>query len=102
MPVRRGSCWGSGAARPATAAVGGRLVRGFDVVAEQARLDDAVTAADVVMTGEGRVDASSFDGKVVGGVVARCRASGTTCVVIAGDIVVDVDVSASRCAPVSV
>lgn len=78
----------------AMAAVGGRLVRGFDVVATQVRLDEAVAAADVVVTGEGRVDASSFDGKVVGGVVTRCRAAGGTCVVIAGEIDPDIDLGA--------
>ena len=50
------------------AALGGRLVPGFDLVAEHLDLDDRVAAADLVVTGEGYLDAQSLDGKVVGGV----------------------------------
>lgn len=70
----------------ALAAVGGHLVRGVDVVAEHVGLDAAIAEADIVLTGEGRVDGSSFAGKVVGGVLARCRSTGTTCMIVAGDI----------------
>jgi glycerate kinase len=51
------------------AALGARLEPGFDVVAQAAGLDAAITGVDLVVTGEGRVDASSFAGKVVGGVL---------------------------------
>ena len=56
------------------AALGGRLVAGFDLVAEHVELEERVAAADVVVTGEGYLDAQSLDGKVVGGVceLARC------------------------------
>ena len=48
--------------------LGARLVPGFDVVAEAVGLDARVGRADLVVTGEGRLDASSWAGKVVGGV----------------------------------
>jgi glycerate kinase len=51
------------------AAIGARLEPGFDVVAGEADLEDAMVDADLVVTGEGRVDATSFAGKVVGGVL---------------------------------
>ena len=51
------------------AAIGARLEPGFDVVAGAAGLDDALDGADLVLTGEGKVDATSFAGKVVGGVL---------------------------------
>ena len=62
------------AARPAgspggLAAIGARLEPGFDVVAGAAGLDAALEGADLVLTGEGKVDATSFAGKVVGGVL---------------------------------
>lgn len=51
------------------AAIGARLEPGFDVVARAAGLDRALETADLVVTGEGRLDRTSFQGKVVGGVL---------------------------------
>ena len=56
------------------AALGGQLVPGFELVADELDLYDHVEAADLVITGEGHLDAQSFDGKVVGG-VAQISAS---------------------------
>ena len=53
----------------ALAAVGGRLVPGFDLVADEIDLRDRIDAADLVITGEGYLDEQSFEGKVVGGVL---------------------------------
>ena len=50
------------------AALGAQLVDGFDPVAEEVELEDAVSTADLVITGEGHLDKESFNGKVVGGV----------------------------------
>lgn len=58
------------------AALGARLGSGFDVVAGLTRFDDALDGADLVITGEGRLDASSFEGKVVGEVLARAEREG--------------------------
>ena len=52
------------------AVLGGHLVPGFSLVAALFDLDRRIGRADLVMTGEGRVDATSFEGKVVGGVLA--------------------------------
>jgi len=51
------------------AAIGAHLEPGFDVVADLVGLEDALVAADLVVTGEGKLDATSFAGKVVGGVL---------------------------------
>jgi glycerate kinase len=51
------------------AAIGAQLEPGFDVVARAAGLDRALEGADLVVTGEGRLDRTSFEGKVVGGVL---------------------------------
>jgi glycerate kinase len=64
---------GSGAAgglAGGLAAIGARLEPGFDAVAEALDLDDALDGVDLVVTGEGRLDRTSFEGKVVGGVLA--------------------------------
>lgn len=53
------------------AALGARLEPGFEVVAEAAGLRDALEGAHLVVTGEGRLDPTSFAGKVVGEVLGR-------------------------------
>jgi len=57
----------------ALAALGGRLLPGFELVADELDVFDHLEAEgpgriDLVITGEGRLDATSFAGKVVGGV----------------------------------
>ena len=59
------------------AALGGRLVSGFELVAEHVDLEERACAADVVVTGEGHLDAQSLDGKVVGGVCGLAADDGT-------------------------
>jgi glycerate kinase len=69
------------------AAIGARLEPGFDVVAQHAGLDAALAGVDLVVTGEGSVDATSFEGKVVGGVIDWATSEGVPgCAVIAGQI----------------
>jgi glycerate kinase len=51
------------------AAIGATVASGFDVVADLVGLEAALDGADLVLTGEGRCDATSFTGKVVGGVL---------------------------------
>jgi glycerate kinase len=63
---------GSGAAgglAGGLAAIGAELRPGFDVVAATVGLPQLVAPADAVLTAEGRLDATSLDGKVVGGVL---------------------------------
>ncbi len=63
---------GSGAAgglAGALAALGATLMPGFDIVAEEVGFDEALRNADIVITGEGELDDTSFSGKVVGSVV---------------------------------
>ncbi len=50
------------------AALGARLVPGFDLIADLVDLPHRLERADAVVTGEGHLDLSSLDGKVVGSV----------------------------------
>lgn len=68
------------------AALGARLVDGFEAVAAAVDFDSAITATDLVITGEGRLDASSFEGKVVGSVIQRAGARGRPVLAVAGAI----------------
>ena len=67
----------------ALAALGGTLVPGFELVADEVDLYDHLEGADLVITGEGRLDDTSFAGKVVGGVhqIAQDMGIGTLAVV---------------------
>ena len=66
------------------AALGARLVSGFDVVAEATALRERIAAAELVITGEGRLDAQTAGGKVVAGVARMARALGRPVVAIVG------------------
>jgi glycerate kinase len=72
------------------AAIGAELVPGFDAVAEAVALEPVLAGADLVCTGEGKLDASSLQGKVVGGVLAWAHDLGVDAVaVIAGQVTDD-------------
>ncbi len=66
-------------------ALGGQLLPGFDLVADELDLHDRIHEADLVITGEGYLDEQSFEGKVVGGVQELCAAAGRPVAAIVGD-----------------
>ncbi len=65
--------------------LGGRRVSGIDVVAQAIGLRQACGAADLVITGEGKVDWQSLHGKVLSGVL---DAAGDV-LVLAGEVALD-------------
>jgi glycerate kinase len=80
---------GSGAAgglAGGLAAVGATLERGFDLVADEVDLFGRIEGADLALTGEGFVDAESFEGKVVGGVLTLAGELGIPTLVVAGEV----------------
>lgn len=80
---------GSGAAggfAGGLAALGATIGSGFDVVAEQLRVAAAIERADIVITGEGRLDETSFAGKAVGGIAALAAGLGKPVVALAGAV----------------
>jgi glycerate kinase len=72
------------------AAIGARLVEGFEVVADEVELWEKVEGADLVVTGEGFLDEQSFEGKVVGGVAELAAEAGVPVVAIAGEVLDEV------------
>jgi glycerate 2-kinase len=68
------------------AAVGARLVPGFDLVADELELHERIEGADLVLTGEGFLDEQSFEGKVVGGVADLAADAGVAVVAVAGQV----------------
>lgn len=65
---------------------GARLVRGFDVIAQLVGLPAALAGAALCVTGEGRIDLQSLEGKVVGGVAALAAAAGVPVLAVGGSV----------------
>lgn len=85
---------GSGAAGglgAALAALGAELVPGADTVLDLVSFDERVRGVDLVVTGEGRVDATTREGKAPAAVVDRCLRAGVRCVVFGGSVSDDLD-----------
>lgn len=82
-----GAAGGLGAG--ALAFLGARLVPGVDVVMREVDFEATLAGADWVITGEGAFDATSLEGKVVSGVLARARAAGCRVAVLAGRLKLD-------------
>jgi len=77
-----------GLAAGAVAFMNARLVQGIDTVMSQSRLQEAMTDADWVITGEGCFDEQSLRGKVVSGVARLAKATDTKVCVLAGQVLV--------------
>lgn len=76
-----GAAGGLGAA---LASIGAELVPGAPYVLDAIGFRERATAADLVVTGEGRVDATTFNGKAPGEALAVCNELGVRCVLFEG------------------
>lgn len=72
------------------AALGGELVSGVGLVGSEIGLDHLIATSDLVITGEGRLDETSFAGKVVGDLLDRTRGVAPL-LVVAGEATVPID-----------
>jgi glycerate kinase len=63
-----------------------RLRPGIELVMEAAGFDEKLAGADVVVTGEGRIDAQTAFGKTALGVAKRALAAGVPCVAVGGGV----------------
>ena len=68
------------------AGTGATIEPGFAVVAEATELEAKIDSADLVVTGEGRLDAQTAYGKTASGVAALARKHGRRVAVIAGSV----------------
>ncbi|HEX9014315.1 MAG TPA: glycerate kinase [Anaerolineaceae bacterium] len=91
------------AAMPGSGAAGGMgaallaflnatLRPGIDIVMEAAGLDAAVRDADLVITGEGRIDSQTINGKTPIGVARVAKRHGRPVIAIAGSVAADAGV----------
>jgi glycerate kinase len=86
-PADLASRAGAGAAGGLGAAIlalGGEMRSGIGLVRTLTGLDAALDEADLIITGEGSLDAQSLRGKVVAGIANAARDRGLPCVVLAG------------------
>lgn len=81
---RPGSGAAGGTAWGFTRYWGASIQSGAETVAAITALDQALEGADLVITGEGRFDATSLRGKVVGAVAERAGAAGVDLAIVAG------------------
>ena len=63
---------------------GGRLRRGVEMVAEAVRLEERLAGCDLVVTGEGRLDGQTVNGKTPAGVARVAARLGIPTIAIAG------------------
>lgn len=70
---------------------GARIEPGARVLQGLTGMIDTIGSADVILTGEGRFDATSLNGKVVGELLALAREHGVRAGVIAGQVSVGAD-----------
>ncbi|MGE3073402.1 MAG: glycerate kinase [Dehalococcoidia bacterium] len=73
-----------GLAAGLVAFLGAKIQSGFDLVAETTGFHERLAAADLVVTGEGRFDGQSLQGKVTGRIIDAAREAGKPFVVFAG------------------
>lgn len=84
-----GAAGGIGAA--AYAALNAKTVSGAAAVLDLSGFYREITDADMVITGEGRLDEQSFMGKVVGAVSEAAKKLGIPVYVLAGDVADEID-----------
>ncbi|MEP7225693.1 MAG: glycerate kinase, partial [Actinomycetota bacterium] len=83
-----GAAGGLGAA---LAALGAELVPGAPTVLDLLGFDGRLAGCDLVVTGEGQVDETTFEGKAPGEIASRCAARGVRCVVFGGRVRAEVE-----------
>jgi glycerate 2-kinase len=66
------------------AAFGARLEPGAPFVLDALGFDERMRAARAVITGEGRIDATTLEGKAAGEAAVRCRQAGVPCHAVCG------------------
>jgi glycerate kinase len=65
---------------------GASIRRGFETVAELIHLEQAIAESDLVVTGEGRIDAQTLEGKGPDGVARFARKHGKPVIALAGGV----------------
>ena len=68
------------------ALLGAELKSGADLLLDISRFDERIADADLIITGEGRIDKQSLMGKIPGKILQRAQAHGIPVIAIAGSV----------------
>jgi len=69
-----------------------KLKSGIDTILDEVGFDKMLDGAALVITGEGRLDSTSFSGKVIGGIVRRAKSKGVPVLAVCGLLDMSVDI----------
>lgn len=81
---KKGSGAAGGMGAGALAFLGAELKKGIDILLDVADFDMKAANSDLIITGEGRLDFQSINGKVISGVAQRAAKYGKTVIAICG------------------
>lgn len=70
---------------------GAQLKRGIDTALDAVNFEERISDADMVITGEGKLDSQSLRGKTVVGISRRAKKLGVPVVVVAGNVEAEAD-----------
>ncbi len=66
-----------------------KLMSGIDLILEEMHIDERICSADIVITGEGKLDSQTVMGKAPGGVAQRAKRHGKPVIAFAGAVTKD-------------
>jgi len=66
--------------------LGGRLKQGVNLILDEIAFDNEVKDADLIITGEGRIDIQSLSGKAVVGIARRTKPAGVPVIAVVGSM----------------
>lgn len=69
--------------------LGAELLSGIDLILEEIRIEDKIKNADIVITGEGRIDSQTVMGKAPGGVAEKAKKHGRPVIAFSGAVTKD-------------
>jgi glycerate kinase len=90
VDARRPGMGAAGGTAFAVPALGGRLVDGAETFLDLAGYDEELAGADLVITGEGRLDRQTLMGKAPAVIARKSAAAGIPCVAVVGSLTADV------------
>ena len=69
--------------------LGAELLSGIDLILEEIHIEDKIKNADIVITGEGRIDSQTVMGKAPGGVAEKAKKHGRPVIAFSGAVTKD-------------
>jgi glycerate kinase len=84
-----GAAGGTGAALMAF--MDGKLMNGIDLILETLEIEESVKGADLVITGEGKIDSQTLHGKTISGVARLAKKHGVPVIAICGKLGEDIE-----------